>query len=305
MNKLIIKRSSGFSGSLSKMICYIDSTEICRIKENETFKYETEKTICEFTCQLTLGNHRSDEYLINFGRSEIITITVSQGNFKPQVIVNFGEGELTNGYLDEEKVLESATEFNPTKRIGNYIYIDEARKEWAIPTSFLLRIKKVYKYSDIISFDLLEDGNSISSGGLGRAAVGGLLFGGVGAIVGAATGKHKTKSTCYKLQVKISVKDTSKPAEFITLLSSEAKRNSFLYKLAFKNAQQIMSMLEIMCNQNKTDQNTIKQLNEDKHYDISNQIGGAEEILKYKELMDKGIISQEEFEKKKNQILGL
>ena len=27
--------------------------------------------------------------------------------------------------------------------------------------------------------------------------------------------------------------------------------------------------------------------------------------IKYKELMDKGIISQEEFEKKKNQILGL
>ena len=141
--------------------------------------------------------------------------------------------------------------YYPTKKIGNYIYIDEARKEWAIPTSFFSKIKKVHKYSDIISFDLLEDGNSISSGGLERAAVGGLLFGGVGAIVGAATGKHKTKSTCYKLQIKISVKDTSKPAEFITLLSSEAKRNSFLYKMAFKNAQEIMSMLEIMCNQKK------------------------------------------------------
>ena len=47
--------------------------------------------------------------------------------------------------------------YYPTKKIGNYIYIDEARKEWAIPTSFFSKIKKVHKYSDIISFDLLED----------------------------------------------------------------------------------------------------------------------------------------------------
>ncbi len=34
-------------------------------------------------------------------------------------------------------------------------------------------------------------------------------------------------------------------------------------------------------------------------------VGGADEILKYKELLDDGIISQEEFDAKKRQILGL
>ena len=34
-------------------------------------------------------------------------------------------------------------------------------------------------------------------------------------------------------------------------------------------------------------------------------VGGAEEIKKYKELLDEGIITQEEFEAKKKQLLGL
>jgi hypothetical protein len=35
---------------------------------------------------------------------------------------------------------------------------------------------KIYNYSDIVDFELLEDGESITKGGLGRAITGGLLF---------------------------------------------------------------------------------------------------------------------------------
>ena len=38
---------------------------------------------------------------------------------------------------------------------------------------------------------------------------------------------------------------------------------------------------------------------------IEPQLSGAEEIIKYKQLLDAGIISAEEFELKKKQILGL
>lgn len=37
----------------------------------------------------------------------------------------------------------------------------------------------------------------------------------------------------------------------------------------------------------------------------SNGISGADEILKYKNLLDQGIITQDEFETKKKQLLGL
>ena len=39
--------------------------------------------------------------------------------------------------------------------------------------------------------------------------------------------------------------------------------------------------------------------------DNSPKVSGADEILKYKELLDKGIITQAEFDAKKKQILGL
>ena len=38
---------------------------------------------------------------------------------------------------------------------------------------------------------------------------------------------------------------------------------------------------------------------------VIQQASGADELLKYKQLLDAGIISQEEFEAKKKQILGL
>ncbi|EPZ54444.1 hypothetical protein H477_3583 [[Clostridium] sordellii ATCC 9714] len=49
----------------------------------------------------------------------------------------------------------------------------------------------MYNYKDIIEFELLEDGESITKGGLGRAVAGGVLLGGVGAIVGGVTGIEK------------------------------------------------------------------------------------------------------------------
>ena len=39
--------------------------------------------------------------------------------------------------------------------------------------------------------------------------------------------------------------------------------------------------------------------------DNSSKVSGADELLKYKELLDQGIISQAEFDAKKKQILGL
>jgi len=38
--------------------------------------------------------------------------------------------------------------------------------------------------------------------------------------------------------------------------------------------------------------------------DIHNQLSGADEIKKYKQLLDDGIITQDEFNKKKRAILG-
>jgi len=291
MNKIKIYRKRAFTGWGCKMICYIDDIEICRLKENESYVYETKNKKCEFKCQLTLGNPMSEKYLIDFSKGGLVNIDSAQGSWKPKVNISY-MSEVSSNVQKEIKSIEQVNNFNATKMIGNYLYIDEEKKQWAIPKGLASKIKKVYDYTEILSFELIEDGNSVSKGGIGRALVGGALFGDVGAIVGGVTG-HKNKKTCTKLQIKITINNSNNPVEYITLISSETKKSSLLYTTSYSIAQEIISILEIMCNSNVENGKS------------SQQISGADEILKYKKLLDEGIITQEEFEKKKKQILDL
>lgn len=51
--------------------------------------------------------------------------------------------------------------------------------------------------------------------------------------------------------------------------------------------------------------NLLKLVNTDSDLETKHQIEPTEELRKYKKLLDEGIITQEEFEQKKKQILGL
>ena len=119
--------------------------------------------------------------------------------------------------------------FKATKAVGNLIQFDDRNRKFAIPkTNLIGKIKDlaIYDYSDILDYELIEDGNSISKGGVGRAIVGGALFGGIGAIVGGSTG-HKQKSICSKLQVKITMNNMSYPTIYINFIEVETKKTDY------------------------------------------------------------------------------
>ncbi|MBW8350731.1 SHOCT domain-containing protein [Bacillus sp. IITD106] len=185
--------------------------------------------------------------------------------------------------------------FNPTKKIGSFVEFDDDKKQWLILSSFLGKRNKstVYNYSDIIDFELLEDGESIASGGLGRALVGGALFGGAGAVVGAVTGKKKTKGVCSSLRLKITVNDMNNPAVYINFLETNTKKDGFVYKTMVQQAQECLSTFQLICDRQKNSNTTIEPTP-----------SAADELRKFKGLLDEGIITQEEFEKKKQELLG-
>jgi hypothetical protein len=179
------------------------------------------------------------------------------------------------------------------------IEFDDSQKKWLVPDGFMGKKKnpKVYNYSDIVDFELLEDGESITKGGIGRAVAGGLLFGGVGAVVGGVTGGKKSKAICKSLKIKITVNDINNPVVYINLLTTETKKDSFTYKTVYKATQECLSVLELICKgQERTESNNIN---------TQTQASSADEILKFKSLLDSGIITQEEFEAKKKQLLGV
>jgi hypothetical protein len=186
---------------------------------------------------------------------------------------------------------EELKEFNPTKVISSYIEFDDTQKKWLVSRS---KNPKIYNYSDIVDFELLEDGESISKGGLGRAVAGGVLFGGVGAIVGGVTGGKKSKAICKSLRIKITINDIKNPTVYLDFIKIDTKKDGFIYKNIYKVAQECLSTLQLICNSQEAPE-----------INATPQISSADEILKYKNLLDNGIITKEEFEAKKKQLLGL
>lgn len=187
--------------------------------------------------------------------------------------------------------------FHVTKSVGSFLHVDEDQKKWYIPDGSGGKVKHphIHQYSDIMSYELLEDGSSVSSGGVGRALVGGALFGGVGAIVGGSTGKKHAKGVCEKLEIKITLNDMSHPVEYICFIESSLKKDGFIYKAIYPRAQECLSVLQLMCDSVKVPAQS----------DASSIPSSADEIMKFKSLLDSGAITQEEYDAKKKQLLGI
>lgn len=195
----------------------------------------------------------------------------------------------------EEEFQKDIDSFVTTKQIGNFVAFDDNQKKWAILSSVLGKIEQIYNYSDIVDFELLEDGESVAKGGLGRALVGGALFSGVGAIVGGVTGKRKTTGIINSLKLKVTIDNIYNPVVYINFITTKTKKNGFTYQTISKSAQECLSMFQLVCD---------KHNKEEKEPDrASSSI--IDEIKQFKELLDDGIITQEEFDKKKKELLDL
>lgn len=94
---------------------------------------------------------------------------------------------------------------------------------------------KFYRPKDLIEVKILEDDTTIlqqdNSSIVTRAAVGGLLFGSAGAIIGGVTGKSTAKSIVSKLGLRILVNDKQHPSYYMPFLrfSTPQPKDSFDY----------------------------------------------------------------------------
>lgn len=193
--------------------------------------------------------------------------------------------------------------FEPTEKHGK-LWFNDHQKIAVIPkglTGSDVYEKDKIQYSDIISFELLEDGASRAHGGLGKALVGGFFLGGLGATVGATS--KKVDGTCTRLEIKLT---TKKDTYFVQYINWECDKKSLKYDKAFRRAQEALSKLQRITEE-------IEGKKEDKpveiHIDSSNlptssNLSVADELKKLKELLDEGIITQEEFNNQKAKLLN-
>lgn len=154
----------------------------------------------------------------------------------------------------------------------------------------------IFRYDEIRDYDLLENDVSVESGGLGRAIAGDVLAGPVGGLFGSLTAKRKTRKSIDMMALQISTTNFCFPSIMISYLTNETKTKSTRYTNALSQARNTIACLNLIfsqCDNSETQQ--IQQNSNDPY----------EELKKAKELLDMGIISQEEFEVKKKQLLEL
>jgi len=172
-----------------------------------------------------------------------------------------------------------------------YISIDDTHKYFVFGRySALKKEKRIYSFDEIDSYEFITiKGETVSrkKGGFTRAVVGGLVAGGVGAIVGGVTAKTVTTEIPDRQKIKVYfTTNTGKVQETSSNHPYPEGFTDFLDRCilgeAFTQEEQPISQPAVQTNSS-----------------------AADEILKFKTLLDAGIISEEEFQAKKIQLLGL
>ena len=156
---------------------------------------------------------------------------------------------------------------------------------------------KVFSGKDITDYEIRIDNEvvatstTVTRASLGRAVAGGLLLGKTGAIAGAAAANSTSRTTTRSREIHhytlcLRVNDILKPSYVIRISTLE-------------KVEEVLGTLIVLCGQNKED--VKDEMTSQRKAKAPDKF---EEIKKYKELLDSGIITQEEFDAKKKELLG-
>lgn len=104
----------------------------------------------------------------------------------------------------------------------------------------------IVPFSDIRGYAVIQDDEEIQGGTIGSAAIGGLLLGGVGAIVGAVGGKRKQKKSVNTMALRIDLNDFDMPCAIVTYIAKPTKTKSGDYRKAVESMQEAMSCLDLI-----------------------------------------------------------
>ena len=164
----------------------------------------------------------------------------------------------------------------------------------------------IYEYRDLLESEILEDGESVTKTSrgsqLGGALLGGMIFGGVGAVIGGLSGKKTHTDKVSSIDLKIIVNDINSPMIIINFMSLPgAEKSTTTYKNNIQSAREWNSLLSVLIKKaDKEDlENNKKSIVDNKKQLVSL----ADEIIKLKSLKEDGIITEEEFQNEKNNLL--
>lgn len=210
-----------------------------------------------------------------------------------------------------ESKVASMADFNPTQQfIGNDghsgIAIDEDRKKVCLITHLYgnnMVNTEVLSYQDLISSEVFEDEKTITSTSrssqIGGALVGGIAFGGVGAIIGGLSGKTTSTQKPKRIDLRITVNRTASPIHDVNFMNIETEREGIIYTVALQQARHWHGLISILIRQADEEYSPSRS-----KIASSNSIYIPDEIRKLAQLRDERLISDEEFVAQKAKLLA-
>lgn len=108
----------------------------------------------------------------------------------------------------------------------------------------------IVPFSDVRGYAVIQDDEEIQGGSLGAAAVGGLLLGVAGAVIGAAGGARKQRKSVNVMALRVDLRDLDMPCAIVTYIGKPTKTKSGEYQKAVAAMQEAMSCLDLIIEQN-------------------------------------------------------
>lgn len=179
-----------------------------------------------------------------------------------------------------------------------FVLIDNRNKQVVLGRD---KNEKIVNYSEIASVEVITDGTTISSTNRGSqllgAAVGGLAFGGVGAIVGGLSGSSKTSVKVKKLSIRVIVDDNVNPIFNVTFFNWTGGGKGLdvkgdIIKPYIEKSEKFHALLT------NTMRNAKKLESSD---DLS--MGSTEKLSKLWKLKEAGALTAQEYESEKKKLL--
>jgi len=147
---------------------------------------------------------------------------------------------LKKSFLDLQK---SDNRFSNSKLFGfiNTSFILVSESGFIALKSYVMKDIKILNIKDITGFEVITDGKPVAN--IGGAVAGGLLFGGVGAIIGAMPQKEKIT----KMSFVFKTNDFNNPSiDIPVIMFGSVKKGSFEHQAIEQQLKDLSNTLEVV-----------------------------------------------------------
>lgn len=165
-----------------------NSTESSNVNHWADIKESTMETF------QTVGDAIIEKYSKNKTLSKVGLVVIDKETKKFQI-----DGVPSKGVNKSSLLGKTAKGVLALSTLGMSIAVDKAmNSSWK---------KLWFNFNQLMRYELIQDDSIVTSGGVGMALVGGLVFGPAGAVAGGITGKRKTKRKIENLFINVTLND--------------------------------------------------------------------------------------------------